>query len=637
MGLLIRGLDSKRALVSTAKLALTALAVLVAAASQAVEPEPADGFAYPVDRIVLEYTESNPELPPVAELEMLTVDLNETGRGYVAARSGVPSVTLPIGGIPKGSVLFGSAIRAIGLAVVEEFAELGIGGVVVAPNPSEVASPSGQDLRPDGVTDLRMMVLAGRVRGVTSLGQGERWDNTAEVERVDNPVHRRIREGSPLQPADPGDLIRIDELEEYTARLNRHPGRRVEAQLSPGRDPGTTYVDYQVLELKPWFAFVQGSNTGTEQTTKWRERFGFLHNQLTGRDDILRLDYVTGNFDEVNVVVGSYEAPLFSLDRVRWGVNGSWSEFDSSEVGVSSFINRFTGSQWHVGAQVAYNFFQYRELFLDVVLGARWQEVKVHNQFFDVKGDSPFFLPQLGLRLERKTLKSSLFGSLGIEMNLADLANTAKGVELAVLGRLDPDRDFEILHFDLSYSFFLEPLIYGDDWDDPATPRSSTLAHEILLRTEGQFSFDNRLIPEYQTIAGGLYTVRGYPQSITAGDDVYIGHVEYMLHIPQLFGQRAPVDIPMLGTFRYASPQVYVSPDWDLIFRVFFDAAQVRKNDRTAFEANETLRGVGAGLELRIKRNLSLRFDWGHALDGVRGGLVEKGNNEYYGVVTLLW
>jgi hemolysin activation/secretion protein len=87
--------------------------------------------------------------------------------------------------------------------------------------------------------------------------------------------------------------------------------------FEPGETPGATRLTYHVAEQKPWLAYAQVGNYGTESTTEWRERFGFEHDQLTGHDDILRLDYVTGNFDDVHAGFGSYEAPVWKLDRLR--------------------------------------------------------------------------------------------------------------------------------------------------------------------------------------------------------------------------------------------------------------------------------------------------------------------------------
>jgi hemolysin activation/secretion protein len=397
-----------------------------------------------------------------------------------------------------------------------------------------------------------------------------------------------------------------------------------------------------VAENRPFNAYVQGSNTGTEETTEWRERFGLSHNQLTGRDDVLQLDYITGGFSEVHAVFGSYEAPIWSWDWLRGRVGGAYSQYDASELAILE--SRFEGEQWDVSTQFVANVWQWGDLFVDLFAGARFQRVRTDNQPIvdfpeaDVTGKSDFFLPELGLRVERVTRESTLRAAVSGEWNVAAIAGT-KSSDLADMGRSFVDEEnFELMRWDLFASFFLEPLVNPAAYDDPATPCSSTLAHEIALSSRGQWAFDNRLIPAHERIAGGLYTVRGYEQSAVAGDSAALGRAEYRFHLPRALGIRpVPTRLPLIGDFRVTPQQVYGLPDWDLILRGFVDAGRVWVSDRQPGEDHETLVGAGLGVELRILSNLVVSFDWGRALREARGGELEKGNNEYHFVATLIY
>lgn len=75
-------------------------------------------------------------------------------------------------------------------------------------------------------------------------------------------------------------------------------------------------------------------------------------------------------------------------------------------------------------------------------------------------------------------------------------------------------------------SFYLDGI---GEWN----PRPSRLVHEIAMRFSGQYAFNDRLIPNEQAVAGGLYTVRGYPESVVAGDTAIYGSVEYRFHLPR--------------------------------------------------------------------------------------------------------
>ena len=100
-------------------------------------------------------------------------------------------------------------------------------------------------------------------------------------------------------------------------------------------------------------------------------------------------------------------------------------------------------------------------------------------------------------------------------------------------------------------------------------------------------------------VVGGLYSVRGYPQSTAVGDDVYLGSAEYRLHIPRLFPiQREALHIPWIGDFLWAPQQPYGRADWDLILRAFVDAAYTNQNAPSANvqipgESDQFLIGAG--------------------------------------------
>src|SRR5205807_5670103 len=127
--------------------------------------------------------------------------------------------------------------------------------VYVTPDPAEFRVEEGRvvDLRPQGLTTLTLLVTTGVVTDVRTVGIGERLppDQT-----INNPVHQRIRERSPIQPRNPDsrgatttNLIRRDVLDDYVFRLSRHPGRRADVAVSAsGEEPGAITLDYLVTE-----------------------------------------------------------------------------------------------------------------------------------------------------------------------------------------------------------------------------------------------------------------------------------------------------------------------------------------------------------------------------------------------------
>jgi len=626
---------------------------------------------FKITKFVFEYDQQpHPGLPDLAALANLEVPLGKTPTGYVGPRAGVPSVTLRLGDVPGGSMqsFYASALLQINRGAVRWFNRgHKLIGIYVAPHPADIVEeaettveqgPDGKpryveritltDVRGRERTALRVVVSVGVVGELRTIASGKR---VPPEDRINSPMHRRIAENSPVRPTPAGeegerhDLLRKDLLDNYVMWLSRHPGRRIDVAVAPaGKRAGQINLDYLVAENKPYLTYFQLSNTGTADTGRWRERFGFVHNQVTGKDDILSVDYITTCFDDTHSLIGSYEAPVPGLRRTRWRVSGAWDTFTASDVGQADLD--YTGESWSAAADLTVNVFQRRELFVDLLAGTKWRNIKVNNVTADMRGEAGFLLPHVALRVERETDIAATRALLDFEWTVSG-CHSEDATELEKLGRVAPDDGWQVLRWDLSQSFFLEPLLNRAAWERPDSPWA-TLAHEVALAFRGQWAMDNRLIPQAEQTVGGLYTVRGYPESAVAGDTTLIANAEYRFHIPNAFNPMARKDdgsprgaaVParVLGQRFQMIPRVpYGQADWDLIARVFFDVGRTMNSNRQTFEENETLMGTGVGMELKIKQNISVRVDWGIALRHGDAGEVEPGDNRVHLVATLLY
>lgn len=589
-----------------------------------------------VDELVVVFHEDHPSHPTLDSIRSISVRLSETPAGYIAARPGLEAHDIRIGDIPSLAMqdFHASALREFVLAVRDYLLEADLIGVYVAIDPNEIKPDDLMDQRLLDQDTLTLLLFTGIVTETRTLAFGER----IPVEnRLNNPLHQPFIERSPFQvwdgESERRDLLRKTALEEYLFRQNRIPGRRVDAALSEAEGGGAV-LDYLIAENKPFFIYAQVSNTGTKQTDRLRERFGFIWNQVTGNDDLLTFEYVTANFDAAHALLASYEAPVGRSESLRWRAYGSWSEFTASDVGLAG--EEFTGESWSIGAELAWNIFQHREFFLDLVGGARWMYVDVNNKAVNVRGENDFFLPYAGVRFERETNTASTRGSLLFEWSAPGIAGTDDD-QLNQLGRLFVDDDWMTFQWDLSHSFYLEPLLNRRAWEDVESRSSSTLAHEIALSFRGQHAFGNRLIPQAEQVLGGLFSVRGYPESVIAGDTVYIGSLEYRFHLPKSFPyDEAPGE--MFGRpFRRVPQEPYGSADWNLVLKAFVDIGRSENSDRLIFENDETLIGAGVGVEFSFLRNVNIRVDWGFALKEILDGDVEKGDNRVHFVATFLF
>lgn len=618
-----------------------ALAVLVAgvALAGAAAARTARPQSYPVSGFEIGYALPHPAHPPLSAFRELELEMRVTEGGLMEPHPATRNVRFRLDDVPPGTRMWSSGLRYVSRRILEVFEERGIGGVIVTL--PDLEEGTGRDLRAPGDTALRVVIWTGRVENVATIADGDRFPGTQE-ERTNRPEHRFVREGSPVTAGGERGLLRIGEIEEYARRLSRHPGRRVDAKLRAGHEPGTTRIDYHVAEHRPWLVYASVANNGTEATDELRERFGASHTQLTGRDDVLRLDYVTAAFDEVHAAFGSYEAPVWRLPRLRWRAYGSWSEYDASELGAARLD--FQGDQWEAGGRLVGNVFQRGAFFVDVYGGARWRNASIDNEFVigtlvdSDAGEEDFFLPEAGVGLAYESLGARLLFEAGWERNLSSVAGT-EAERLATLGRVDPDEDFQMLRWSGSFSLYLESILYrGRGWADPASTSRSTLAHELVLTTRGQWSLGNRLVPQFEQVAGGLYTVRGYDQSEVAGDSAAIGSIEYRLHLARLLDPGGePVEVPFVGPVQVRPTHVFARPDWDLVLRGFLDGGRTWVTDAGIEERDETLASYGVGIELQLLRYLRAGVDVAWPRSDLSSGTQAGDDPELHFVVTVMF
>jgi hypothetical protein len=634
--------------VESTRIALTAVfCAWIAAAPAAAQAPRLESETYPVSGFDIEYALDAPGQPDPAELLATEVELRVGTAGLLPPHPMAENVRFRLDAVPPGSRFHAGALRQVNRVLLAEFTRRDIGGVLVTM--PDLDERTGIDQRAAGDTRVRVRIWTGRVEGVSTLADGERFAGESLADRSNRPEHAWIREGSPVTAGGERALLRPTEVEEYAAQLSRQPGRRVSPVLRPGELDGATRLEYHVAEHKPWLVYAQASNTGTEATSDWRERFGFSHTQLTGRDDVLRFDYVT-DFDSVHAVWGEYGGPIWRVPRLRWSVDGSWNDYDSSEVGISEVD--FNGSEWSVGGRLDANVLQFGDLFVDLFAATHWNRIHVDNSIVAEAG-SNFLLPAGGVAAEHVGEVWSLGAELGFTGNIADLADTDTGGSLDALGRTDADRDFAMMTWNAETAMYPLTLLRRASWREESELGAYDFVQELAFQTLGQFTFDDkRLVPQLQQVAGGLYTVRGYEQSVTAGDTVAIVRAEYRLHLPRLLepSAAAPV-VPLLGTFRVRPENAYSFPDWDLIARAFVDAAHVvqYKSDvrvctgddppvcTQTNEPNETIWALGFGGELRLSRYFSASLDVAYPQRRLERNDPELDKPRLHAVITVLY
>ncbi len=586
--------------------------------ARAITPDPArDGFRYPVSRVRFSLPYEHQDAPDLGSISATVVPLTPTPEGWIAPPTpGAPTVEValdrPLDAFEAAPpVLFGSAIAAITRRVQSAFAtDPGLIGHLVIPDPDQIDPATSEDLRPAAATDLTVSIYLATVADTRTIGFGRRLPEDAQP--INHPAHARILRNAPLAT---GDLLARPPIDRFVARLNRHPGRRVETAVAPTGEPGRVSLDFLVTEAKPWTVYAQVANTGTRSTDEMRMLFGARHTQLTGRDDVLTVNYITAEFDATNAVAASYVRPLDDLGRITLTINGAWNEYTASDIGLG--LAALEGEGYDAGAELAIELAEIGRGFLHAFAGLQYRRISIDNLLAGVEGETDLLLASAGVRFARAGLTSDTTLSGSIEANLPDIAGTDES-DLVFLGRSDADTSFAVLRFEAAHSLFLEPLFDPDGYAGRRGPDAMTLAHRLTLSARGQYTPERRLVANLQAIAGGFFTVRGYEEAVASGDSALIASIEYRYSLAAALPPAERAGSLAGRPFRTARQEPYGTADWDIGLRVFADLAVVDNNDRAPGESDETLMGIGVGVDARLWTNLTARADLGVALSDAR-------------------
>ena len=593
-----------------------------------------DNLKYKIDKFDFELNGKLNSLVEVAKLKSdLKVKLVNKDGIYSFDKAAKPVLLSSLEG--KDAFYDISALNTICLSMVRALNDDGWISVFVGAAEGQI-DESGKDIRENKSGTFKLTIWNGVITDLRTISQGYGFDNS---KRVNNPRHAKMLESSPLQAAGKDGLLNSipnrHTLNEYINWLDRHPGRSVTAAFSAGLERGDVTLDYIVTEFKPWLAYLQVGNTGTEGTGEWRTRLGYINNQLTKRDDILSFDASVSEFNKSQSYMLSYDLPIALGGKLRLKPYFSYSEYTSEDFATDL---EFAGESVDFGIDLKYTVFQYNSLFVDLTLGLSHQSIELDDDILKTVAEEDLTYLTAGVSADFSDNKHSFHASLSIDTLLGDIDED----NVNTLGRLAVDESWEVLHYSLYYSFFLEPLLFGEDWYDPKSWKSSTLGHEFKFHLRGQDALGNRLIPQDEFSAGGLYTVRGYDEAVTNEDNAVVFTFEYALHLPallkpsqskrQIFGQ----DVKFRPRF------VYDTADWDLALKVFYDMAVTENNKALTGEFDQTLSSAGIGIDFKYKRFINMRLDWGYVLEDMDSfdsvePAAEKGDSRVHFSLTLIF
>ncbi|NGX31120.1 MAG: hypothetical protein K940chlam8_00480 [Chlamydiae bacterium] len=435
---------------------------------------------------------------------------------------------------------------------------------------------------------------------------------------VDQYRFKNIRRDSPVKSMDQKDLkksvVNKNTLDEYALFLNRYPNRRVDIQLRPLEQKGVVGIDYVITEKKPWRVYLNLANSGTEQIGRWVYSMGFIHTQAFLADSTFRMDYAASNKRRFHSYEMSYDVPFFNVHRSRIRAYISFNKFSSSQLSLPN--PEFRGSQTKVGLQFYQNFYQKHTFFIDWILALQYRYIKGINSLLNQDGQARFLLPRVALRFDLDAINTRTFFEMGLSTTINGFMVGSRK-SLQNLGRYDVDNQWFIVDGKLNTSHYIN-LHRAEDKNYPKV-------HEICLEANGQYAYNYRLIPELKAVVGGMYSVRGYPNSFDSGDSAYAAQIEYRYHLPRGFKVN-PNPKKLFGkTFRVAPQTLGGATDWDLVFKFFSDNGYVY-NNRPLAEINTFMLSAGGGIDFSLFDYLTLKMDVGVVLKNTNGTPVFNSN-----------
>lgn len=412
----------------------------------------------------------------------------------------------------------------------------------------------------------------------------------------------------------PGKAPNINEIARNLRVANENPSKQATVLLRSGQEEATVDAVLRVVDEKPSKRSVTVDNTGNSQTGKYRVGLGYQNANLTGRDDVATLQYVTAPYSDhtnaagepdhleplpsrkVTILGAGYKLPLYGSG------NSLDFTFGYSNVNSGIVANLFsiTGAGTIVTGRYTWNLDRIADYEHRITFQQDWRT-------YDNKGVLPAAGPPIQLVADI-TVHPLTVTYLGLYRQQESETGFSVGVSKNLAGGNDGDRltfcqtnpvgrnngigdcaraEYEILRWSVNHNRAL-----AGDW-------------QARFAMNGQNTRD-MLVTGEQFGIGGMDSVRGFLEREVANDMGYRGTVE--LYTPD-FGSK------LSSVVSGARARSVFFVDWGRVFR---------NHPGPGETVAESISSMGAGLRFSRGTNMALRADYAIVKD--EGG-TEKTNN----------
>jgi hemolysin activation/secretion protein len=376
----------------------------------------------------------------------------------------------------------------------------------------------------------------------------------------------------------PGTIIHAPDVEKEIGKLNRNPDLKVTpTNMAPGKDLGTIEVDLKAVDHSPFHGSLDVDNRCTHDTTPLRMNLGAHYDNLWGLEHALGVQYQFSpqNFDEVEVVSGSYTVPApwdkdtsIVLYAVYSNSNTTSFSTDFNSIGKGDIF----GTRYIIPLPSYYSFNH------TAILGFDYKHFDATTGLLgDTTGMTSTPVEYMPLSL---SYNASLPDSTG---------NTqfSAAFNMSFRGLVAREQNFEDNRYQARSNYFYTSLTLARQQKLPG-------GAGLGVKLDGQIA-NTPLISYEQYAAGGMENVRGYKESEEMGDSAFHGMIELT----------AP-DISHLAG---------LGERFQIIPYIFYDFAVLLVIDPLAGQDQDMdLQGTGAGIRGRLFSDVEFQTDLGFAL-----------------------
>ncbi len=381
-----------------------------------------------------------------------------------------------------------------------------------------------------------------------------------------------------------GETLLYDRIRESMIEMNQNPDRLVRSVLHAGKEAGTTDVTLKVEERFPTHLGYTFDNQGVKLTGKERTGFTFRHNNLLRLDDIFLVGTVFGQ--DFGALFLQHLIPLNSRGtRLALG-------FTHAQVNPQKEFKLFgiNGISQNYSLALRQRLLRNDRFSLETYLGFDFKEKRTRVQSVTSAWDR---LRVLSPGIEFQARDKTGVWSLGQDFAFGF---SPHGDGFPLTSRAAESRFFK-------YGFYLnrqQKLFRGT---------------RGVVQLKGQLSPD-KLTPQEEIFMGGASTVRGYPESDYLADQGILTNVEFWT--PFFLAPKA---------WRLPLAQESLREQIQLVS--FLDYGYGRLTSPGEREhSSRTLLGIGAGFQIRFRKYVSARLEWGVPLKD--DPLTESGSSQFH-------